>query len=87
MIDEKYHLILDYLKFYELTHMKEIIWKGVEPWDVLTRIRHLYGSRCPKLMHIIWVVNLPCLERLLLPGCINMKQAIWAEAEERGGKK
>jgi Leucine-rich repeat (LRR) protein len=56
--------------------MKEIVWKGLEPKDVLPRLKCLKFWACHSLTSISWVVHLPCLQQLHVSHCRGIKQLI-----------
>jgi NB-ARC domain len=62
--------------------MKEIAWKGLDPKDVLPRLRRLTIHSCDYLTTISWVIHLSCLRELKIIRCNGMKQLIHRDEGE-----
>lgn len=56
--------------------MKDIVWKGLEPKNVLSRLKCLKIWSCNSLTSISWVIHLPCLQQLHVSYCRSIKQLI-----------
>jgi NB-ARC domain/Leucine rich repeat len=62
--------------------MKDVVWKGLDPKDVLPRLKRLTIHTCNRLMNISWVIHLPCLQELKVIQCYGIKKLIHVDKEE-----
>ncbi|KAJ3703661.1 hypothetical protein LUZ61_007366 [Rhynchospora tenuis] len=75
---------LETLNFY-MPKMREVVWKNLNPKDVFPRLQSVLFSNCPKLTSISWIVNLPCIGKLVVHDCREIKQLIRIDELESSG--
>jgi Leucine-rich repeat (LRR) protein len=68
----------------EMIHLKQILWKGVTPMDMLPRLRSLSIDYCKSLGNISWIVYLPCLEDLSIIRCKSVEQLVTTDEVSSG---
>lgn len=64
-----------------LPELKEILWRGVCPAEMLPSLTVLMISGCHRLSNISWVIRLPSLEDLTVHHCNEMEQIIDDDTE------
>ncbi|PKA64520.1 Disease resistance protein RPS5 [Apostasia shenzhenica] len=73
---------LEEVELRTLPELKEIVWRGVVPGDLLPSLTVVKIYGCGKLSNISWVLRLPSLEELTVHRCGEMEHVI---DEEHGG--
>ncbi|KAK8962850.1 Disease resistance protein RPS2 [Platanthera guangdongensis] len=82
--NQKWYLSrLEEVELRGLLELKEIVWRGVVPAEMLPSLTVLKISGCLKLANISWVMRLPSLEVLTVHRCGKLEQVIHDEHEVR----
>ena len=73
---------IELLHLFNLTQLKEILWRGVAPSAGFHNLRHVYIRGCDGLESISWVLELPSLASLSLHRCRGVEWLIDEEEEQ-----
>ncbi|KAI0502323.1 hypothetical protein KFK09_017270 [Dendrobium nobile] len=72
---------LEEVELRSLPELKEIIWRGVCPAEMLPSLTVLTISGCHNLRNLSWVIQLPSLEDLTVYRCSEMEQIVEVDNE------
>ncbi|XP_020703798.1 disease resistance protein SUMM2-like [Dendrobium catenatum] len=72
---------LEEVELRSLPELKEIVWRGVCPAEMLPSLTMLTISGCHNLSSLSWVIRLPSLEDLSVYRCSSMEQIVDADNE------
>ncbi|KAL0915375.1 hypothetical protein M5K25_015787 [Dendrobium thyrsiflorum] len=72
---------LEEVELRSLPELKEIVWRGVRPAEMLPSLTVLTISGCHNLPNLSWVIRLPSLEDLTVYRCSEMEQIVDVDNE------
>ncbi|KAI0502332.1 hypothetical protein KFK09_017280 [Dendrobium nobile] len=72
---------LEEVELRSLPELKEIVWRGVCPAEMLSSLTMLTISGCHNLSNLSWVIRLPSLEDLTVYRCSSMEQIVDSDNE------